>query len=89
VANRLQIVPSRLLNTLVRSDRCVSGRSSQVLSIFVRNVLAFAVFVAFGETEVDDVDVVTSRLCATDQEIIRLDITVNDPLLVHLLNALN
>lgn len=69
------------------SDRSVTGCSCEVFAVFVGNVLSFAVFEAFGEAEIDDVDVVTSRVCATDEEVIRFDVSVNDTLLVHFLNA--
>jgi len=52
-------------------------------------VLALTVLVALGEAEVDDVDVVAGGFGASDQEVVGLDVSVNDALLVHLLNALN
>ena len=52
-------------------------------------MLTLAVLVALGEAEVDDEDVVSRGFCPTDQEIVRLDITMNDPLLVNLLNSLD
>jgi len=36
----------------------ISGGSGQILSIFIGDVLAGAVLVALGETEIDDVDLV-------------------------------
>ena len=61
----------------VSGDGGVSGRASQVLSVLVGDVLALAIFVALGEPEVDDVDVVAGRLGASNQEVVRLDITVD------------
>ena len=52
-------------------------------------MLTLAVFVAFGEAEIDNIDVVTRGLGASDQEIIRLDVTVDYSLFMHLLNSLN
>ena len=69
------------------SDRCVTSGSCEILAVFVRNVLTLAVLEAFGKTEIDDVDVVTSRVCATDEEVIRFDVSVNDALLMHFLYA--
>ena len=69
------------------SDRCVTSCSCEILAVFVRNVLTLAVLEAFGKTEIDDVDVVTSRVCATDEEVIRFDVSVDDALLVHFLYA--
>ena len=71
------------------SDRCVTSCSCEILAVFVRNVLTLAVLEAFGKTEIDDVDVVTSRVCATDEEVIRFDVSVNDALLMHFLYATN
>ena len=68
-------------------DRGISGGSCQVLSLLEWDVLSFTVFVAFGKTKINDVDVVTSSVCASNEEIIWLDITMDDSLLVNLLNA--
>lgn len=68
---------------------CVAGGACQVLAIFVRNVLAVAVLEALGETEVDHIDTVTSRLGSPDEEIVGFDIPVDDTGLVALLNSLN
>ena len=87
MTNGLQVVSSGLLYALVRRNGGVSGRSSQVLAILVRDVLTLTVFVALGEAEVDDVDVVFGGLCAADQEVVWLDVSVDDPLFMDLLNA--
>ena len=89
VADGLQVVSSRLLDALVGRNGGVPGRSSQVLAVLVRDVLTFTVFVALCEAEVDDVDVVLGGLCATDQEVVWLDVSVDDSLLMHLFNATN
>jgi len=89
VAYSLQIVSSRLLDTLVRRDGSVSSRTREVLAVFIRNVLTFAVFVALGKAKVNDVDVIFGGFRAADQEIIRLDIPMNDPLFMHFFNALD
>ena len=47
------------------------------------------VFVALGKTKINDVDVVLGRLVAADHEVVRLDVTMDDPLLVHFLNAMD
>ena len=89
MTNGFQIVTSTLLDSLVRRDRGVSGGSCQVLAVLVGDVLSLAILVAFGETKVDDEDVVSGRLRSANQEIIRLDVTMNDPLIVHFFNSLD
>jgi len=73
----------------VRGDGSISSRSSQVFSVLVWDVFALTIFVALGKAEVNDVDVITGRLCASNQEIIRLDISMDNSLLMHLLDSLN
>jgi len=89
MAYGLQVVSPGLLDSFMRRNGGVSSSASQVFAVFVRDVLALTVFVALGETEVDDVDVVASGLCATDQEVVGFDVTVDDPLFVHFFNALD
>ena len=50
-------------------------------------MLSLGVFVALSETEVNDVDVVFSAIIAANQEVVWLDISMNDPLFVDLLNT--
>ena len=52
-------------------------------------MLAFRVLVAFGETEIDDVNIVLSALVAANKEVIGLNIAMDDALFVHLLDAVN
>lgn len=83
-----QVVPPGLLNTLVGRDGGVPGRASEVLSVLVRNVLSLRGFEALGEAKVDDVDAVLGSVGAANQEIVRLDVSVDDSLVVHFLNSL-
>ena len=69
--------------------RGVPGRSCQVFAIFVGDVLALTVLVALCEAEIYDVDVVSTRFCASDQEIVWFDISVNDSLFMHFFDALD
>ena len=78
VADSLQVVSSGLLNSLVRGDGGIPSRACQILAVLVGNVLALAVLVALGQTEIDNVDVVTRGLRTTNQEIIRLNVSMAD-----------
>ena len=66
VPDTLQIVSSRLLDAFMSRNWGVPSRSSQVFPVLVRDVLALAVFVALGEAEVDDIDLVFGGLGAAD-----------------------
>ena len=87
VANCFQIVTTRLLDTLVCSDRGVPSGTSKVFAILPGDVLTLRVFVALGEAEIDDVNVITGSVRAANQEVIRLDIAVDDALLVNLFDS--
>ena len=87
VADRLEVIAPRLLDSLVGCDRCVPCCASQILTILVRNVLSRLIFVSLCEAEIDDVHVVTSRLRPANQKVIRFNIAVNDALLVNLFYA--
>ena len=51
-------------------------------------MLALRIFVAFCQTKINDVDVVTGCICS-DQKVVRFDVSMNNPLLVNLLNSFN
>ena len=50
-------------------------------------MLTFTILVALSQAEVNDIDVVASGISTTNQEVIRLDVSVDDALLVDLLNT--
>jgi len=89
VANGLKIVTAALLIADVRVDRCVSCSSREVLALPERDVLVIRVLVAFGEAEIDNVYVVLCAFCASNQEIVGFNVSVNYPFLMDLLNALD
>ena len=87
MADGLQIVSARLLNSFVCIDRSVSCRACQVLAILVRDMLTLTVFKALCQTEVNDVDLIFGLIRAPNQEIVGFDVSMNDSLLVHFLNS--
>lgn len=82
-----EVVSSGLLNAFVGVDGGIAGSSCQVLTVLIRDVFTFAVFITLCKTEVDDVDLVFGLVSSADQEVVRLDIPVNYSLLVHLLDT--
>ena len=89
MADRLEVVAPRLLVADVRVDTRVPGSPRQVLTFSEGDVLTVGVLVALGQPEVYDLDVVLACIVAADQEIVGFDISVNNALLMHFLNALN
>ena len=85
MANALQVIASRLLLALMGSDRRISCSSSQILTILIGDMFTRAILVAFGKTKVNNVDVVTGRFSSANQEIIRLDISMDNSLGMNLL----
>ena len=78
ITKRLHIITTRLLNSKMGVDRGIASRSSQVLVLSVGNVeVSLGIPVFLGETEIDDVDLVTT-LANAHQEVVRLDIAVNE-----------
>lgn len=70
-------------------QRCISCGSRQILALTEGNMLTLRVLIAFSKAEIDDVHVVLCGFVGPDQEVIGLDITVDNPLLMNLLDALN
>lgn len=87
-ADLLKVVPSGLLDAQVCIQTSVPSRPCQLLIVLVADVSASPrVFVALGEPEVDDVNDVLLR-GQSDQKVVRLYVTVEEPALVNKLNAL-
>ena len=67
-------------------DRSVSSSSSEVLSILIGDVFTCTVLVALGETEINNIDVISSCFGSTNQEVVWLDISMDNAFLVNLLD---
>ena len=88
MAQGLQVVPSRLLLAQVGVDAHVPRGAGQAFVLPVWNVfVGVGVDVLLGQAEVDDVDdfVLLGR-GATDQEVLRLDVSVDQMLGVDVLH---
>ena len=70
-------------------DGGVASSARQVLSVSEGNVLALRVFVALSESKVDNVDIIFGALIASNQEVVRFDVSVDDSLFVNFLNSVN
>ena len=72
----------------MRIDGGIAGGSRQILSITVWNVLAsLGVSKALSQAKIDHIDVVL-LLADTDQEVVRLDVSVQEMPRMHELNSL-
>lgn len=89
MANGLQVITARLFDSLVRGDRSVSSSTGQIFALFVGDVLALRITVAFGQPEVNNVDLVLGEFGATNEEVVGLDVPVDNALFVHFLDALH
>ena len=68
-------------------DGGITGSTRQILVLPIWDVeMGFGVTVLFGQTEIDDIDLVAA-LPNAHEEVVRLDITVDEGLGVNVLNA--
>lgn len=87
VAERLQIISSRLLDTQMGVDGRVPSGTSQVLVLSVRDMeVRLGVSVLLGQTEIDDVDLVAS-LSNTHEEVVWFDVSVDEVSRVNVLDS--
>lgn len=87
MADCFQVVTSGLLDSFVGGNGCISGGTCEILTLLEWDVLTFTVLVALGETEIDDIDIVSGGVGASNQEVVGLDITMNDSLFVDFLDT--
>ena len=69
--------------------RRVSGGTSQVLALFVGDVVLVGVHVVLGEPKINDVDVVFSSFGSAGHKVVGLDVAVNNAVFVAFLNSIN
>ena len=67
----------------------VSGSSSQIFAVLIRNMIALTIHVTLSETKINNVDSVARRLSSSDKEVIRLYITMNNSLGVDLVEMVH
>ena len=70
-------------------DRCVAGCAGQVLAVAERDVLAIGGLVAFGQSEVNNIDGILRLVIVANQEIVGLNVAGNNALFMDDLDALD
>jgi len=89
VSNCFQIVSSGLFITNVGIERGISGSTCEVFAVSEWDVLTTGALVAFGEAKINDVDCVFRLVVTSNEEIVRLNVSMDDSLLMHNLDSLN
>ena len=87
MANRFEIISTRLFDTFMCCNGSIPCGTSQIFSIFVRDMLTFTILVALGESEVDNEDVITGSICTSNEEIVWLDVSMNDSFFMSFLDT--
>lgn len=88
MANGLKVISSWLFVPDVSVDAGVSSSTSQILSLSKGDMLSLRILVALSETEIDNEYAILIVFWATNQKVVRLDVSVDNTLFVCLLNAL-
>ena len=87
-ADLFQVIPAGLLDPQVRIQARISGSPREALTVPESYMPpGFGVLVPLCQAEVDDVDDVLAPRGAY-QEIVRLDVPVQEPILMHEFNSL-
>jgi len=85
-----QTLPLPVRNVLLAENSAKESRQLDPFSFSEESVLRFGIPVLLGHSKVDDVDDVFSlRAGPSDQEVVGLDVTVDEVLLVNRLNPCN
>jgi hypothetical protein len=87
MADCLKIIPSRLLIPDVSVDTRITSRACQVLSLSEGDVLTLGVLEALGQPKIDYIDAVLIMLLTSNQEVVRLDVSMDYSLLVDSLDT--
>lgn len=87
VSEGFHVVTAGLFDTQVGVDTGITGSTSQVLVLTVRDVeVSLWITVLLGQTKIDDVDLVTT-LSNAHKEVVWFDITVDEGLCVDVLDT--
>ena len=89
MTNGLQIISPRLLIPEMGVQACIPGCPRQILPIFERNMLAIRRLVALREAKINNVNSTFCGFRASNQKVVRLDVSVNDSFIVYGFDALD
>jgi len=89
MSNCFKIVSSRLLVSQVSVETCVSSCSSEIFTISKWNVLTIRRLVALCKAKVNDINCILRLFITSNQKVVRLNIPVDDSLLMHTLDSLD
>lgn len=89
MAERLEIITARLFPSQVGVDAHVAGCAGQRFPLAIRDMLlGLGISVLLGHSEIDNVDYISGfGTGATDEEVVRLDIAIDQVLLVDSLDS--
>ena len=87
MTNSFQIISATLLNPLVSGNRGVPRSPREILPIFIRDVLSLTITETLGQAKIYDEDRVFGRLRPPYQKVVRLNISMNNPFFMDLLNT--
>jgi hypothetical protein len=73
----------------VSVNASIASGTGQVLAFTEWNVLAVGVLVALSEAEINDENAIFVGIVTAYQEVVRLNVSMDDALLMYLLNTLN
>ena len=89
MTNSFKIISPGLFVPNVSIDTSISGSTSEIFALAEGDVLAIGVLIAFSKTEINDENVIFVLIISSYQKVIRFNVSMNDSLLMDLLNSLN
>lgn len=89
MSNGLEVVSPRLFFSHVRGQTGIPGSAGEIFALDEWNVLALRVLITLGETKINDVNIIFCNLCAADEEVVRLDVSMDNSFVVDLLDSLD
>lgn len=88
VAERFEVISSTLFNAQMIGETRVTGCTSEMAILTVRDVMVcVGVEITLGETVVDDVDEVGRSFSHTNDKVVRFDITMNEVTVMDVLHT--